>query len=198
MASFFQDVVNSFKKFPGIGTRLAEKLTFHILNLNKEDVKNFTDSIINFKNNIKHCKNCGMISQNEYCNICKSQKRDHSLICIVKNSQDVLRIEKAHIYNGSYHVLNTILNPIKNINEDKLNIKSLITRIKTGKIKEIIFTIEETTDGNATKQFLTNLIKKNNNKIKITRLPIGIPFGSDIEYLDEETLKKSLINRVEY
>ncbi len=190
-----EKLIESFEKLPSIGHKTAQRLAFYMLDLSKEEIKEFTDSIINAKNNLKFCSKCFNISDTDPCNICSNPKRDESVICVVEEVRDVLAMERTHEYNGVYHVLHGSISPMNGIGPDDIKIKELIARLMDGTVKEIILATNPRVEGEATAMYISKLVKPLG--IKVTRIARGIPIGGDLEYTDEVTLAKSLEGRVE-
>ena len=190
-----EKLIESFEKLPSIGHKTAQRLAFYMLDLSKEEIKEFTDSIINAKNNLKFCSKCFNISDTDPCNICSNPKRDESVICVVEEVRDVLVMERTHEYNGVYHVLHGSISPMNGVGPDNIKIKELLARLMDGKVKEIILATNPRVEGEATAMYISKLVKPLG--IKVTRIARGIPIGGDLEYTDEVTLAKSLEGRVE-
>ena len=190
-----EKLIESFEKLPSIGHKTAQRLAFYMLDLSKEEIKEFTDSIINAKNNLKFCSKCFNISDTDPCNICSNPKRDESVICVVEEVRDVLAMERTHEYNGIYHVLHGSISPMNGVGPDDIKIKELIARLMDGTVKEIILATNPRVEGEATAMYISKLVKPLG--IKVTRIARGIPIGGDLEYTDEVTLAKSLEGRVE-
>ena len=190
-----EKLIESFEKLPSIGHKTAQRLAFYMLDLSKEEIKEFTDSIINAKNNLKLCSKCFNISDTDPCNICSNPKRDESVICVVEEVRDVLAMERTHEYNGVYHVLHGSISPMNGIGPDNIKIKELLARLMDGKVKEIILATNPRVEGEATAMYISKLVKPLG--VKVTRIARGIPIGGDLEYTDEVTLAKSLEGRVE-
>ncbi len=190
-----EKLVESFEKLPSIGHKTAQRLAFHILDLSNEEVKEFVDSIINAKKNIKYCSKCYNISDTETCSICSNPKRDESTICVVEDVRDVVAMERTHEYNGVYHVLHGSISPMSGIGPDDIKIKELLARLMDGSVKEIILATNPRVEGEATSMYISKLVKPLG--IKVTRIARGIPIGGDLEYTDEVTLTKALEGRSE-
>lgn len=190
-----EKLIESFEKLPSIGHKTAQRLAFYMLDLSKDEIKEFTDSIINAKNNLKFCSKCFNISDTDPCNICSNPKRDESIICVVEEVRDVLAMERTHEYNGVYHVLHGSISPMNGIGPDNIKIKELLARLMDGKVKEIILATNPRVEGEATAMYISKLVKPLG--IKVTRIARGIPIGGDLEYTDEVTLAKSLEGRIE-
>lgn len=190
-----EKLVESFEKLPSIGHKTAQRLAFHILDLSNEEVKEFVDSIINAKKNIKYCSKCYNISDTETCSICSNPKRDETTICVVEDVRDVVAMERTHEYNGVYHVLHGSISPMSGIGPDDIKIKELLARLMDGSVKEIILATNPRVEGEATSMYISKLVKPLG--IKVTRIARGIPIGGDLEYTDEVTLTKALEGRSE-
>lgn len=190
-----EKLIESFEKLPSIGHKTAQRLAFYMLDLNMEEIKEFTDSIINAKSNLKFCSKCYNISDTDPCNICGNPKRDESIICVVEEVRDVLAMERTHEYKGVYHVLHGSISPMNGIGPDDIRIKELLSRLMDGKVKEIILATNPRVEGEATSMYISKLVKPLG--IKVTRIARGIPIGGDLEYTDEVTLAKALEGRSE-
>ena len=190
-----EKLIQSFEKLPSIGNKTAARLAFYILNASEEETKEFVDSIVNAKRNLKYCSKCYNISDTDPCNICSNPKRDESVICVVEEVRDVLAMERTHEYNGVYHVLHGSISPMNGVGPDNIKIKELLARLMDGKVKEIILATNPRVEGEATAMYISKLVKPLG--IKVTRIARGIPIGGDLEYTDEVTLAKSLEGRVE-
>ena len=190
-----EKLIESFEKLPSIGHKTAQRLAFYMLDLNMEEIKEFTDSIINAKNNLKFCSKCFNISDTDPCNICSNPKRDESIICVVEEVRDVLAMERTHEFNGVYHVLHGSISPMNGVGPDDIRIKELLSRLMDGKVKEIILATNPRVEGEATSMYISKLVKPLG--VKVTRIARGIPIGGDLEYTDEVTLAKALEGRNE-
>ena len=190
-----EKLIESFEKLPSIGHKTAVRLAFHMLDLNNEDTKEFIDSIVNAKKNLKYCSTCFNISDTDPCPICNSPKRDSSLICVVEDVRDIMAMERTHEFKGVYHVLHGTISPMNGIGPEDIKIKELLTRIGSNDIKEIIIATNPRVEGEATAIYLSKILKPLG--IKVTRIAHGIPVGGDLEYTDEITLTKALEGRRE-
>lgn len=196
-----QNLINQFNKLPGIGTKTAEKFVFYLLKQPKEKLKEFNAAFENLEEKIARCSLCFNFTEGKnytnFCSICVNPKRDKSILCVVAEPQDLLTIEKTNEYNGLYHILDGVINAIKEIGPEKLKIKELIQRVRNAQssipIKEIILAFNPDIEGETTILYLTKIFKP--SKIKITRLARGLPMGSELEYADEITLTNALKNR---
>ncbi len=189
-------LIEELSKMPGIGPKSAQRMAFYILGSSKEEAKALSQAILDLKEKITYCSICNNITEENPCEICSDSQRDHSIICVVEEPKDVLAFEKSRGFNGIYHVLLGALSPLEGIGPDELKIKELIGRLKKKKISEVILATNPNTNGEMTAMYLAKLIKP--LRIKITRIAYGIPAGSNIDYVDEETLAKSLEGRKEF
>lgn len=194
-APSIEKLIESFEKLPSIGHKTAQRLAFYMLDLSNDEVKEFTDSIINAKKNLKFCSKCFNISDTDPCNICSNPKRDESTICVVEDVRDVLAMERTHEFNGVYHVLHGSISPMNGVGPDDIKIKELLSRIMGGNVKEIILATNPRVEGEATSMYISKLVKPLG--VKVTRIARGIPIGGDLEYTDEVTLSKALEGRSE-
>jgi recombination protein RecR len=192
-SKLLESAVNEFSKFPGIGEKTALRLVLYLLRQDKEVIVNFGNTIIQLSNEIKYCRICQNISDTEICNICNDSSRDHSIVCIVENIKDVISIENTQQYRGVYHILGGIISPIDGIGPNDLTIDSLNKRIGEGNIKELILALSTTLEGDTTNFYLYKKFKSYD--IKITTLARGVSVGDELEYTDEVTLGRSIINR---
>jgi len=191
-----ENAVNEFSKLPGIGRKSALRLVLHLLRQDTSEVSAFGNSIIQLRNEIKHCKTCHNISDTDICQICSNPARNNSVICVVENIRDVMSVENTHQFNGLYHVLGGIISPMDGIGPSDLEIDSLIERIEKDAIVEIILALSTTMEGDTTNFYIYRKLK--GKEIRITTLARGVSIGDELEYTDEITLGRSLINRVPY
>ncbi len=188
-------LIELFERLPGIGNKSAQKLAFHILNMNDAQIKYFTDTIHNAHTKIHRCSVCCDLTDSDKCSICSDEKRDNSTICVVENTKDVMAFERTREYNGLYHVLHGAISPMNNIGPDEITVKQLISRLNDENITEIIMATNPTVEGEATSMYISRLIKPLG--IKVTRLAYGVPVGADLEYADEVTLTRAIEGRSE-
>lgn len=188
-------LINQFEKLPGIGHKTAVRLAFYILESDEKVSKEFAETLVKAKQNIKFCSVCYNLTENDPCEICSNNKRDDSTICVVENVKDVIAMEKTHEYKGKYHVLHGSISPMNNISAGDIKIKELLERLKDDTIKEVILATNPTVEGEATAMYISRLIKPLG--IKVTRIAHGIPVGGDLEYTDEITLIKALEGRTQ-
>ena len=190
-----EKLIQSFEKLPSIGNKTAARLAFYILNASEEETKEFVDSIINAKKNLKYCSKCYNISDTDPCMICANPKRDNTLICVVEDVRDIIAMERTHEFKGVYHVLHGSISPMNGIGPDDIKIKELLSRLMDEQVKEVILATNPRVEGEATAMYLSKLIKPLG--IKVSRIAHGIPVGGDLEYTDEITLTKALEGRRE-
>ncbi|MDR3227546.1 MAG: recombination mediator RecR [Prevotellaceae bacterium] len=185
--------VDEFAKLPGVGRKTALRLVLHLVKQPVENVEKFGNAFIRLRNDIKHCKICNNLSDNDICEICSNQHRNKSIICVVENIRDVLSIERTQQFNGLYHVLGGIISPMDGIAPSDLNVDMLVQRIKNENIKEILLALNTTMEGETTCYYIHKKICMLN--VEITTLARGVSFGDELEYTDELTLGKSILNR---
>lgn len=192
-----EKLINEFEKLPGIGPKTAERLTFYLLKLKKEEVDQFAKALFGLKDGITICSFCQNIAESNPCTICQDRSRNQTIICVVEESQDAMVIENTHEYKGLYHILQGAISPLNNVGPEDLKIKELLERIqKNQNIKEIILATNPNLEGEATAMYIARLLKPQG--IKITRIARGLPSGGDLEYADEITLTNALRGRKEY
>jgi len=191
-----QNLINQFARLPSIGPKSAERLVFHMLYRPQIELHEFGQAIDHLKESIKQCHICFNFSETDPCHICSDHQRDKSMICVVSKPQEVAIIEKTNSYNGLYHILGGSINPLENISPQNIKIQELVSKIKSGNLKEIILALNPDMAGETTSLYLTKLIKQFPD-IKVTRLARGLPMGADLEYADEVTLENALKDRKE-
>lgn len=191
-----ENAVNEFAKLPGIGRKSALRLVLHLLKQDVQDVEIFGNSLIQLRNEIKHCKICHNISDTDICSICASPSRNPAIICVVENIKDVMSIENTQQFKGLYHVLGGIISPMDGIGPSDLEIDSLINRINEGNTDEVILALSTTMEGDTTNFFIYKKLK--NHNVKISTLARGVSIGDELEYTDEVTLGRSILNRMNF
>ena len=191
--SCLNNLIDCFKKLPGIGEKTAERLALSIIELDKNTVELFSDSILSTKTKIKKCEKCHNYTEEELCQICKSDNRDLSTICIVEEPKNITLFEKLGSYNGLYHVLDGLISPLDGINPEDINISSLISRIEEENVKEVIIAVRPSIEGETTALYISKLLEK--MPVKVTKIAHGIPIGVDMEYIDSLTLEMALEDR---
>jgi len=188
-----EQAVNEFASLPGIGRKTALRLVMHLLRKDSAEVERFGESIIRLKKEIRYCKICNNISDTETCEICNDKRRDDSTICIVENIRDVIAIENTGQYRGLYHVLGGVISPLEGIGPGDLSINHLVDKVAGGTVREVIFALPTTMEGDTTNFFLYKKIHGHN--VRITTLSRGVAIGDELEYTDEITLGRSIVNR---
>ena len=195
IAEPLQIAIDEFSKLPSIGKKTAQRLAIHILKKGKDEVDSFVNAVKDLKTKLRFCSRCFNLSVGELCEICKSGKRDHTLICVVEEASDVIAIEKTNEFHGVYHVLGGVLSHLSGIGPDDLKIKELIKRFENEEFKEIILAINPDTEGETTILYLSKLLKPLG--VKISRIARGLPVGGDLEFADEATIGRAVIGRIE-
>lgn len=191
-----EDAINELSKLPGIGKRSAMRLALHLLKQEKPHVKRLGESLIKMREEMRFCKKCHNISEKEICNICSNPKRDSTTVCIVEDIRDVLAIENTGQFTGLYHVLGGLISPMDGISPSDLEIRSFLTRIEEENIEEVIFALAATVEGDTTNFYIFKQLKE--SKIKVSTLARGVAIGDEIEFADEVTLGRSIIQRLPY
>lgn len=187
------NLIECFKKLPGIGEKTAERLSLSILNQPDNVIDLFSDSIKNVKTNTKRCTKCNSFSENEICEICSNEDRNHKMICVVEDPKNVILLEKVGTYKGVYHVLDGLISPLNGKTPDDINIASLINRVNNDSILEVIIAVKPTLEGETTALYISQLLEGKN--VKVSKIAHGIPLGADMEYIDSLTLEIALEDR---
>ncbi len=182
-------------RLPGIGIKTAQRLAYHILSLPQEDVEGLSNALTEARRNIHYCPVCGNYTEDDICDICSDQKRDRSIVCVVRDARDVSYLERMREYKGVYHVLGGTLSPMDGIGPDNIRIKELIDRVKEGEVKEVVLATNPDVEGEATASYIAKQLKPLG--VRTTRIAHGIPIGGNLEYVDEITLFKAMENRRE-
>ena len=190
-----EKLVEQFARLPGVGSKSAQRLAFHVLNLPMEQAQAFADAIVDAKRSVTLCPVCRNLTAGGLCPICSSPKRDEGTICVVADPCDVVAIERSREYNGRYHVLHGVLSPMNHVGPDDLEIKPLVDRVAAGGVQEVIMATNPDTEGEATALYLARLLKPFG--VKVTRLAYGIPVGGHLEFADDATLMRALEGRRE-
>lgn len=194
-SSSIAQLIEEFTKLPGIGRKTAQRLAFHVINMPHQDAHSLADAIVKAKENIKYCKVCTNLTDQDTCNICSDQRRDPSIICVVEDPRDVVAMEKTKEFKGYYHVLHGAISPLEGVGPEDIKIKELLTRLTSEPVEEVIIATNPNIEGEATAMYLSKLLKPMG--IKVSRIAHGIPVGGDLEYADEVTLTKALEGRRE-
>ena len=195
-SQLLERAVEAFSQLPGVGRKTALRLVLHLLRQSTEDVDSFTDAVIRVKHDVKYCKVCHNISDNEVCSICSDPRRDASAVCVVENIQDVMAIENTQQFHGLYHVLGGIISPMDGIGPHDLEIESLVERVEEGTVKEIILALASTMEGDTTNFYISRKLK--DTGVKLSVIARGISVGDELEYTDEVTLGRSILNRTPF
>ena len=190
-----EKLVEQFARLPGVGSKSAQRLAFHVLSLPMEQAQVFADAIVDAKRSVTLCPVCRNLTAGGLCPICSSPKRDEGTICVVADPRDVVAIERSREYNGRYHVLHGVLSPMNHVGPDDLEIKPLVDRVAAGGVQEVIMATNPDTEGEATALYLARLLKPFG--VKVTRLAYGIPVGGHLEFADDATLMRALEGRRE-
>lgn len=189
------NLIEELRRLPGIGSKSAQRLAFHIINMPQEHVEHLAEVLVSARKNIRYCKCCCTLTDTEVCPICSSEKRDHSTIMVVEHTKDLAAYEKTGQYNGVYHVLQGTLIPSLGKGPDEIRFRELESRLEDTNVKEVILATSSSLDGEATAMYITKKLKPKG--IKITRIASGVPIGGELEYIDEVTLSRALDGRIE-
>lgn len=190
------NAVNQFSRLPGVGRKTALRLVLHMLRQDNEFMEEFTGALTQMKREIKHCKVCHNISDTDVCTICSDYRRDPSTVCVVENIQDVMAVENTQQFHGLYHVLGGVISPMDGIGPAVLEIDSLVERVSTGEVKEVIFALASTMEGDTTNFYISKRLQQFD--VKLSVIARGISVGDELEYTDELTLGRSIVNRVPF
>lgn len=193
-SSYISKLIEEFSRLPGIGTKSAQRLAFYIINMPKDQVVKFAQTIVEAKENVRYCKNCLTLTDKELCPICASGKRDQKTIMVVENTRDLAAYEKTGRYEGVYHVLHGAISPMLGIEPKDIKLKELMERL-IGDVNEVIIATNSSLEGETTAMYISKLIKPSG--IKVSRIASGVPVGGDLEYIDEVTLLRALEGRIE-
>lgn len=186
-------VYDQFRRLPGVGNKSALRLAYHIIDMPEEEVRRLAETLLQAKREIRFCKECFNLTDSDVCEICADTGRDHSMICVVEQPQDVMAMERSHGYTGVYHVLHGCLSPLDGIGPENLRIKELLFRLEKEDVKEVILATNSNVEGEATASYLAQLLR--HQPVMVSRIARGLPMGGDLEYADEVTLAKALENR---
>ena len=198
MADFaapLERLIQEFKRLPGIGQKSAQRIAFHVMRQGRDDAERLTQAILDVKDRLTLCATCNNISDDELCQYCRNPERDQKVVCVVEDPNNIVGIEATRQFNGLYHVLAGALSPLRGIGPEQLKIKSLVERIGRGALEEIIVATNPTVEGEATAVYLSKLLRPLG--VKVTRIAMGVPVGSDLEYADEVTIWKAMEGRRE-
>ena len=191
--SSIRNLIECLKDLPGIGEKSAERLAYAIVGFDKDKFDNFANSLVSIKDNIKRCRTCNCITDMDKCYICNDDNRDNSTIFVVGKSKDIILFEKMGTYNGRYHVLDGLISPMDGVNPEDINLSSLIKRVQEDNVREVIVVLKPSIEGETTMQYIKKILSKYD--VKVSKIPIGIPMGTDIEYIDTMTLEMAFEDR---
>ena len=186
-------LIEELTRLPGVGGKTASRLAMHILRSSREDAENLARAILEVKEKIRFCSQCFNLTEQDPCRICQDPRRDGEVICVVSGPEDLMALEKSGSFRGLYHVLHGVLSPLEGVGPKDLRIGELLSRLQGGKVKEVILATNPSVEGEATAQYLSQIIKPLN--VRVTRIARGVPMGGDLQYVDQVTLSKSLENR---
>lgn len=187
------ELTECFRRLPGIGPKMAQRLSFHVLNMPEEKARGFADAITKARDTVHRCPICQNLTDMPACSICNDEQRDRSVICVVESPSDVMAVEKTREYKGLYHVLYGLISPMDNVGPADLPLKELLNRLASGEVKEVIVATNPTVEGDTTALYIARLLTPIG--VQVTRLAFGLPVGGDLEYTDELTLSKAIENR---
>jgi recombination protein RecR len=190
-----QDLIDQLGRLPGVGPKSAQRIAFYLLKLPKEDAERLADAIVEVKAKISFCRRCWNVAEGELCEMCRDERRDPTIVCVVEEPRDIVAVEKTQEFHGMYHVLQGAISPIEGIGPEQLRVKELLTRVDAEGIKEIILCTNPNLEGEATAMYLARLLKPLG--LTVTRIASGLPVGGDLEYADELTLGRALEGRRE-
>ncbi len=190
-----ENLINEFRKLPGIGPKSAKRIVFFLLKLSHSDIVKFSRNLIEMKEKVKFCSQCYSLTEEDICHICRDQSRDRKKICIVEEVSDVIIIEKTGEYKGLYHILGGLLSPIENVGPDEIRVPRLLERVKDSNIEEVIIALNPTVEGESTAMYLKKILAPFG--VKVTKLASGLPVGGDLEYADEITIGRAISDRRE-
>lgn len=190
-----QNLIECFKRLPGIGEKTAERLALSVLDIDTEIIELFSNSLKDSKTKIRRCDRCNNLSEAELCEICKDKSRNKKVLCVVEEPKNVILFEKLNIFDGYYHVLDGLISPIDGVNPEDINLSSLIDRVKKDEIKEIILALKPSVEGETTSLYISKILE--GTDVKISKIAYGIPIGAEIDYVDSLTLEMALENRMD-
>lgn len=190
-----ENLINEFRKLPGIGPKSAKRIVFFLLKLSHSDIVKFSKNLIEMKEKVKFCSQCYSLTEEDICHICRDQSRDRKKICIVEEVSDVIIVEKTGEYKGLYHILGGLLSPIENVGPDEIRVPRLLERVKANNIEEVIIAVNPTVEGESTAMYLKKILVPLG--VKVTKLASGLPVGGDLEYADEITIGRAISDRRE-
>lgn len=190
-----QNLSDHFARLPGVGSKTAQRLAFHVLSLPLEEAEDFAQAILSARREVHTCPRCQNLTDRALCPICDDETRDQSVICVVAEPKDVIAMERSREFRGTYHVLHGVISPLNHVTQDNLKIKELLSRVADGNVREVIMATNPDTEGEATAMYISRLLRP--LEVRVTRLAYGVPVGSQLEYADEVTLSRALEGRQE-
>lgn len=188
-----RNLIDCLKGLPGVGEKSAERMAFSIINFDGERINDFANSLMEIKDNLRRCPICNNITDMDVCGICSSDSRDEKTIFVVEKPKDIILFEKMGSYNGKYHVLGGLISPLECINPEDINLENLVKRVENGNVDEVIVVLKPSIEGETTMQYIKKILAKYD--VKVSKIPIGIPMGTDIEYIDTMTLEMAFEDR---
>ena len=188
-----QDLIDELGRLPGVGPKSAQRIAFHLLAADPDDVKRLAATLVKVKDTVRFCTVCGNVAEDDQCRICRDPRRDPAVLCVVEEPKDVIAIERTREYRGRYHVLGGAISPIQGIGPDQLRIRELMTRLSGDTVQEVVLATDPNLEGEATATYLTRLLRPMG--LRVTRLASGLPVGGDLEYADEVTLGRAFEGR---
>ncbi len=193
LAEPMSQLVDELKRLPGVGPKSAQRIAFHLLGVNREEAQRLADAVTQMREKIQLCVQCNNIAEGDLCPICRDPNRDHTTVCVLEQPNNIMVVERTRQYNGLYHVLHGVISPLRNMSPEDLKVKNLLERLKTGEVEEIILATSPTTEGQATAAYLIRLLKPLG--VSVSRIGMGIPVGSELEFIDEATMVESIEGR---
>lgn len=190
-----QNLSDHFARLPGVGSKTAQRLAFHVLSLPMDEAEDFAQAILSARREVHTCPRCQNLTDRALCPICDDETRDQSVICVVAEPKDVIAMERSREFRGTYHVLHGVISPLNHVTQDNLKIKELLSRVADGNVREVIMATNPDTEGEATAMYISRLLRP--LEVRVTRLAYGVPVGSQLEYADEVTLSRALEGRQE-
>ena len=193
LAEPMSQLVDELKRLPGVGPKSAQRIAFHLLGVNREEAQRLADAVTQMREKIQLCAQCNNIAEGELCPICRDPNRDRTTICVLEQPNNIMVVERTRQYNGLYHVLHGVISPLRNMAPEDLKVKNLLERLKDGEVEEVILATSPTTEGQATAAYLIRLLKPLG--VSVSRIGMGIPVGSELEFIDEATMVESIEGR---
>ncbi len=193
LAAPMSQLVDELKRLPGVGPKSAQRIAFHLLGVNREEAQRLADAVTQMREKIQLCDQCNNIAEGDLCPICSDPNRDRTTVCVLEQPNNIMVVERTRQYNGLYHVLHGVISPLRNMGPEDLKVKNLLERLKGGEVEEIILATSPTTEGQATAAYLIRLLKPLG--VSVSRIGMGIPVGSELEFIDEATMVESIEGR---